>query len=492
MEDYVSASVGTPRTINVSTETFNVSFGQFKAPPKLWQFVHVRQRLESYLDGKPNLILPKIFQLFNEDYQNHFVSKVTEMQASGISGEKPHMIDAVLRGDQVYDHSTFMVMPYDGFMSIFARMVTFNESYQQLDMLVRDTVKLFLSDVTGPTSLTTQMHFALLFTSRLNDIHQIISWAEFAAQERVKVAYHHTQTSRIPHGYSKVLMGLALTGGYSVLLEEYIEKITLPDPTNPSYVVKWKNTFRFNSDLSKHMLKEAISASRNRMQQVSLSKQLEFNRNNQSFTTSAAKHQDPSKTQFMLKPAADSDKKRSAPFFFKKRVDAPDQPRRARFNNMLDEPFDVLADVDTMVDVPNVSDSERLSALASYSSTKPATPLFLKDTRKPFDGVQQARPGMVCDGVLLRDHCPKQDTCTYKHDKTLVDAARRKLTEQWSADRKTAFHNMQSSGLFEGMEQDELNHIVELLDSGELPPAVDPHTDTEKFNFLESVCNIQQ
>ena len=145
-----------------------------------------------------------------------------------------------------------------------------------------------------------------------------------------------------------------------------------------------------------------------------------------------------------------------------------------------------------MVDVPDVSESERLNALASYSSTKPAAPLFLKE-KKPFDGaLPQSRPGMVCDGVLLRNHCPNGDKCTYKHDKALVDAARKRLTEQWSADRKVAFHNMQSSGLFAGMEQDELNHIVELLDSGELPPAVDPHTDTEKFNFLESVCNIQQ
>jgi hypothetical protein len=155
------------------------------------------------------------------------------------------MIDAVLRGNQAYDHATFMVMPYDRFMSMFAKVVTFTESVQQLDSLVKESVRLFLQNVTGPTTLMSQMHFALLFTSKLADIYQIIYWAEFAAQELVKVSYHHSQPSRIPFGYDKILKEQAHREGYGLLLEEYVEKVTMPDPTNPSHVVKWKNILLF-------------------------------------------------------------------------------------------------------------------------------------------------------------------------------------------------------------------------------------------------------
>ena len=496
IEDYVSASVGTPRTINVSTMSFSVSFKNFKAPLKIWQFCNVRHHLEAYLDGKPNLIYPKIFQLFNEDYQDSFVSKVTDMQASGISGEKPHIIDAVLKSDQVYDHATFMAMPYDHFMSIYARLSTFVETTPQLDSIVRESVKLFLDDVKGPTTLMSQMHFAITFASKLRDIHQLISWAEFAAQTYVKVSYHHSQVSRIPNGYTKILMEQALKGGYNILLEEYIEKVTLPDPTNASFVVKWKNIFNFNSDITEYIVREAISASRNRVQQISLSKQLEFNRANQNVVVPAAKQQSVAISQsttnnrprFMLKPAASDDKKKSSTFFFKKPAAASDLQKRTRFNNMQAETADA-EDVDTMVDDSKVSDRESLSALASYSANLPATSPFKE--RKSFDATQP-KPARVCDGILLRDRCPNEGTCTYKHDKALVDLARKKLANQWLADRPTTFHYMQSSGLFEGMEQDEFDHIIKMLDDGELPPAADPRTDIEKFNFLESVCNIQE
>ena len=156
-------------------------------------------------------------------------------------------------------------------------------------------------------------------------------------------------------------------------------------------------------------------------------------------------------------------------------------------------------DVDTMHDEPDGAEtdllhSDQINTLSSYSS-KPLTQAPFKPYLKPLNQSEKSYSDKgivkVCDGVLLRDTCKLGDACKFNHDAPNVNIARKKLANLWLSSRSDTFNFLRESHLFEGMQEDEFNHVIDMLDEGELPLAMDPHIDQERLNFLESVCDVR-
>jgi hypothetical protein len=90
--------------------------------------------------------------------------------------------------------------------------------------------------------------------------------------------------------------------------------------------------------------------------------------------------------------------------------------------------------------------------------------------------------------MLIRGKCSKTEgECTYSHDQRDVLNARNNLTTEWTRDRATTLHNLESSGWLDGMSEDQKQTFFNALDTDVLRQKQSSKKQQVVLQFMQDV-----